>query len=534
MRHEVIIPIAQFLSRAWADKELRVSVSDKIENPHTGRNTIYMPPPTKFPSNDQVIAYRLWRESLWHEAMHHYGGTFKRVKDTFEEDSKLHFVLNCVEDYLIEMLGVQTYPGMRRELELSRAIYFKLAKKPEHILTEFAQLLLFGAVKDTKPQYEVHEAVDYVKKEIANGNRNTPKIAENVLKILKQNPIDYYGNENMKRYTSKNKVKKRDVKEAIKEWLEKVSKDECKDDDEEEGIDSGILSHLDDILNPGEEVKKELQKIKEEDKKAEERRQRGAVKISEESFTRIPIHIPTSSWADEERYYDMNLITRLRAQMRRIRKGFKETFDNMGEFDVDSYVLGKRKCFVNEQRLKVGGYKVIILLDHSGSIGGIDVQYKKASVTICEALSALGVDFAVYAFSDVYVKGGRAITKVHLIKEFSEKWSKINAKRLASIKATGGTPLGSVYDTLEPLVNMNKGNLIFITLTDGAPNNKEYTRRNIAHLKRKCRMVAIAFALAMDEVINLTEDLKSLGYDRCVALDDIRKLPNKILNLISE
>jgi hypothetical protein len=47
-------------------------------------------------------------------------------------------------------------------------------------------------------------------------------------------------------------------------------------------------------------------------------------------------------------------------------------------------------------------------------------------------------------------------------------------------------------------------------------------------------MIAIAFGYNMKNVMRLIENLKNLEYTRYIALDDVRKLPEKILRLLGE
>lgn len=225
-------------------------------------------------------------------------------------------------------------------------------------------------------------------------------------------------------------------------------------------------------------------------------------------------------------YYDTDLIVKLKSEMRKIKKGWKEVCSDTGEFDVDSYVSGSQKCFTDEEKMKVGGYKVLILLDHSASIRQYNRIYKKACITLCEALSALGIQFAVYGFSQPM-----RMVSIGLIKSFKEKWTRINAKRLASFEIAGGTPLNVVYEELSKVVDRT-GKLIFITLTDGEPNLKKTTMKQIKKLKKKCKMVAIGLGENMEKVVALTKNLKNLEYDECVALDNIKKLPEKVFKLI--
>jgi Mg-chelatase subunit ChlD len=110
----------------------------------------------------------------------------------------------------------------------------------------------------------------------------------------------------------------------------------------------------------------------------------------------------------------------------------------------------------------------------------------------------------------------------------------MNAKRLAQLQPGGGTPLADVYARLMPYVRRNKGKLYFITLTDGEPSNAFYCKQLIQTLKRHCKMFAVAFEDSMVGAVRLAFNLQTLGYERYVALDDVKKLPEKVLGLLGE
>ena len=55
------------------------------------------------------------------------------------------------------------------------------------------------------------------------------------------------------------------------------------------------------------------------------------------------------------------------------------------------------KNFLTDLKISIKT-KVAILLDHSSSIEHVELEYKRATVALCEALSYLGIKFAVYAF----------------------------------------------------------------------------------------------------------------------------------------
>ena len=109
--------------------------------------------------------------------------------------------------------------------------------------------------------------------------------------------------------------------------------------------------------------------------------------------------------------------------------------------------------------------KIVILLDHSSSIASDALEYKKATLALCEVLSYLKVKFAVYAFSTQ----NRAVV-CWSIKPDNIKWNNVTAKRLAQVVANGSTPLAEVYDKMFTVLQAKRPD-IFITLTDGEPSD---------------------------------------------------------------
>jgi hypothetical protein len=528
MRVEALLPIAQFLGRAWSGKNIKVVIGKELlKTPRTYSDIIELPSPSKFPVKGLVESYRLWREALWHEAMHQYFGIPKLKHEAIYQNYML--VLNAVEDYKIEVFGIREYPGMKREIEFTTAIYYSFAKKPRDVLEMYIQLLLYKAVKDIDiiPQ-NVVKAVNYTIDAVGKGI-DSKTIAEEVCRILGVKQNDYSRHEEPINYTvwDKDKIKMNDLDDIVKNWLmdkQKINEElgEGKGEgergeieEEREDLDEKVKG----ILSAGEDIEEEFELIEAENERIE--------KMRKEVASTVKVVLPSQLNVDESKYYDYELITHLKSQLQKLKRGWKELHSSSGEFDVESYVSRQSKVFIDEERLKVGGYKILILVDHSGSIHGYHHDYKKACIAFSEALSSLNIPFSIYCFNTF-----KKYINVYLVKSFNEKWTRMNAKRLAQIRADGGTPLTEVYRTLKPIIDRIKGNSYFITLTDGLPNDRDTCREIIKKLKGKCRMYAVAIGFRMEDAVRLAENLEDLGYDRYVALDDVKKLPTKVLKLI--
>ena len=137
----------------------------------------------------------------------------------------------------------------------------------------------------------------------------------------------------------------------------------------------------------------------------------------------IGIQTPTTKNVDETTIYDLNLINGLKTKFKEWKSGWKEQHLRSGdEFDEESYIEGHEPFFTDVKKsIKT---KIVILLDHSSSIASDALEYKKATLALCEVLSFLKVKFAVYAFSTQ----NRAVV-CWSIKPDNIKWNNVSAKK---------------------------------------------------------------------------------------------------------
>src|SRR3989338_6927507 len=139
----------------------------------------------------------------------------------------------------------------------------------------------------------------------------------------------------------------------------------------------------------------------------------------------------------------------------------KHRENDLGKVDPKSAIEGHQPFFTDVK--KTIKTRIVILLDHSSSISADQLEYKKATLALCEVLSYLKVKFAVYAFNTEQKQ-----VVCWMIKPENMKWNYVAAKRLAQIIANGGTPLAEVYDKMYPILRSKKPD-IFLTLSDGSP-----------------------------------------------------------------
>jgi nitric oxide reductase activation protein len=171
--------------------------------------------------------------------------------------------------------------------------------------------------------------------------------------------------------------------------------------------------------------------------------------------------------------------------------------------------------------------KVVLLLDHSSSIADVELEYKQATVALCEALAYLGVKFAVYAFSTE----NRQV-RAWVIKPPNIKWSIACARRLAQIRAVGGTPLAEVYGLLQPSLKSFKPE-IFVTLTDGEPSDFDAVRAMVlSYRKAGTKMVAIGVGRNLNDAVGIGHNLKYLHYEKILAVSRLQDMPKKVIKLL--
>ena len=246
-----------------------------------------------------------------------------------------------------------------------------------------------------------------------------------------------------------------------------------------------------------------------------------------ENLENMGISIPQRLDVNETQIYDADLIHKTKARFREWRTGWIERHDRLGdEFDSEAFVESIPTPFIVDLRLAIKT-RVMILLDHSSSIQEVELKYKRVTNALCEALSFLGVTFSVYAFSTE----GKEV-KCWLIKPPNYRWSSICTKRLAQIRASGGTPLAEIYGLLEPMVRSFKPE-IFFTLTDGEPSDTDAVRHMVLSFRKiGSRMVALGLGRNLQDAIAIGQNLRYLDYERSLAVSKLEDIPNKVIGLL--
>jgi hypothetical protein len=234
-----------------------------------------------------------------------------------------------------------------------------------------------------------------------------------------------------------------------------------------------------------------------------------------ESLENFGLSVPDKMDIDETQIYDIDLIQKVKAAFRDWKTGWIEQHSESGdEFDVESYVEALPKTFLADFKLSIKT-KVV------------ELEYKQATIALCEALHYLGIKFAVYAFST-----DKQQVKCWVIKPPNIKWSVVSARRLVQIRASGGTPLAEVYGLLLPVLKSFKPD-IFVTLTDGEPSDFDAVRQMVlSYRKMAIRMVAIGVGRNLNDSVGIGHNLKYLDYEKAISVSRLQDIPKKVIKLL--
>jgi len=513
LQNESLVEIATFLVRRWSENEnIIVEISDKTETKtRLKENKVILTPMEKRIGND-FQKYRQFRTSLWYEAMR-----IKYCKKILSDDHAFGFILNSMEAQRIEKLGRKIWRGMDEEI-IFNYTYMLVARPQLHtvygkarIVEAFYQYFMFGAIKGEiqSSHFEKIKKATAFAKEIVNKaieeNYGTDWLEKNVSEIVKILDIDSLLTIPVSLPFMKAGMAMSE--EELLKFLKIISKNKEGDFG---SVDSSAVLRGDDIYD-------EYKVLLDENKKTENKG------LTPEA---VGIQIPSTRNVDESVIYDMSLINGLKTKFKEWKSGWKEQHVKSGdEFDEENYIEGHEPFFIDiKKSIKT---KIIILLDHSSSIASDALEYKKATLALCEVLSYLRVKFAVYAFSTE----NRSVV-CWSVKPDNIKWNRVTAKRLAQIVANGSTPLAEVYDKMFPILQSKRPD-IFLTLTDGEPSDPDAVRNMTKSLKGLgINMVALGLGPNTVRATTIANNLRHLGYEKTMAVSRLNDIPGKVIGIL--
>ena len=513
LQNDSLVEIATFLVRRWSEKDkMIVEISDKVETKtRLKENKVILTPLEKRIGSD-FQKYRQFRTSLWYEAMR-----VKYCKKILSNDHAFGFILNTLETQRVEQLGRKIWKGMDEEIIFNYA--YMLVSRPQlhtvygkaRVVEAFYQYFMFGAIKG-----EIQSSnFERIKKATALGKKVVDKAIEeekdtewlekHVGEIVKLLDIDSLLTIPVSLPFMKAGMAL--TEEELRRVLRVISKNK-------EGDFGSVDTNA--ILR-GDNVYDEYRVLLDENKKTENKG------LAPEP---IGIQTPTTKNVDETIIYDLSLINGLKTKFKEWKSGWKEQHLRSGdEFDEENYIEGNEPFFTDVKKsIKT---KIVILLDHSSSIASDALEYKKATLALCEVLSFLKVKFAVYAFSTQ----NRTVV-CWSIKPDNVKWNNVTAKRLAHVVANGSTPLAEVYDKMFPVLQAKRPD-IFLTLTDGEPSDPDAVRAMTKSFKGLgINMVALGLGPNTLRATTIANNLRHLGYEKTMAVSRLNDIPNKVMSIL--
>ena len=513
LQNESLVEIATFLVRRWSEKDnIIIEISDKVETKtRLKENKVILTPLEKRIGND-FQKYRQFRTSLWYEAMR-----IKHCKKILSNDHAFGFILNIMETKRVEELGRRIWKGMDDEIIFNYS--YNLVSRPQlhtvygkaRLVEAFYQYFMFGAIKgeiQSSHFEKIKKADAFARKIIEKAikeNYETDWLEKNVTEIIKILEIDSLLTIPISLPFMKAGMPL--TEEEMLKVLKIISKNKQSDFG---SIDpNAVLS--------GNDVFDEYKVLLDENKKTENK---GLIPEG------VGIQIPSTRNVNETIIYDMSLINGLKTKFKEWKSGWREQHLKSGEeFDEENYIEGHEPFFTDVKKsIKT---KIVILLDHSSSIASDSIEYKKATLALCEVLSFLRVKFAVYAFSTQ-----NRLMVCWSIKPENVKWNNVTAKRLAQIVANGSTPLAEVYDKMFPILQAKRPN-IFLTLTDGEPSDSDAVRKMTKSIKGLgINMVAMGLGPNTIRATNIANNLSHLGYEKTMAVSRLKDIPNKVIKIL--
>jgi hypothetical protein len=533
IRNDVLLEISTFLARRWSNNnDVTVAISrENKTSTNIEKRKITLPGLEYFYGNI-FQKYRQWRTLLWYESM--------RMRFSFkiyDTDIAFGYIFNILETKRVEILGLDEWKGMIREI-----IYYEALSgnnKPllnslhgkAKVIEAFSQFFLTGFIKGEiygGESERVLKASEYAKnfiKEYVSKYENNKKYynptedqkllegeARQIIRILQIDSL--MSMPPIPIIMPKNMIGLSISHEEMINQIEKVLKLKTKETE---------LEKANKEIEQGKDIKEEFKVLVKESRKNDNK--------GYETTENLSIAIPDNDMEiDENRIYDLDLINRVKTALKEWKTGWKEKYDYQGEeTEIENYIERQPKVFINDKKISIN-FKISILLDLSSSIEDNEIEYKKAAVALCEGLDYLGVKFSIYAFNTV----SRAI-KCWVIKPQNVKWGSIYAKRLMQIKPLGGTPLAEVYKILQPTINSFKPD-IFVTLTDGEPSDMDAVRLTVLSYKRYgIKMIAIGLGSDINDAIGIGYNLKYLNYQKTLTLSKkrLQDLPKKVLGLLT-
>jgi nitric oxide reductase NorD protein len=251
-------------------------------------------------------------------------------------------------------------------------------------------------------------------------------------------------------------------------------------------------------------------------------------------------------WVDEVRSRHAHLIRSIRRRFEALRgedKPQRRQFDGE-EIDLDAQVDARAdrksgaepspRLFIHRRRIE-RSLAVMFMVDMSGSTKGwVNDAERESLVLLCEAIEALGDNYAIYGFSG----WTRTQCDIYRIKRFGDRYDAATRRRIAGIEARDYTRMGVAVRHLSGLLQrQNARHKLLVTLSDGRPDDHgdeyrgrygiEDTRRALLEAREKGIR---SYCVTIDR--HGADYLPQLyGPAHYSVIDDAKKLPQKVAEI---
>lgn len=214
------------------------------------------------------------------------------------------------------------------------------------------------------------------------------------------------------------------------------------------------------------------------------------------------------------------------------------------EIDLDAQVdayIDRKSGFEPSSRLfsrrvrKERSMAAMFMVDMSGSTNGwVNDAERESLIMLCEAIEALGDDYAIYGFSG----WTRTRCDIYRIKAFGERYDESVRRRIAGIEAKDYTRMGVAIRHLTRLLAARPvRHKLLVTLTDGRPDDfgdeyrGTYGIEDTRQAFQEARRLGVrSYCVTIDR--NGADYLKRMvGPAAFTVLDEAGKLPTKIADI---
>jgi len=416
-------------------------------------------------------------------------------------------ILGVIEDARVEFLVMDKYKGIRPDLENVRIDMLREREKPEGVIEEFIDALLwistgyypeFDMSKDTKDLLD--KAAIFLENDVFRKNSNIQESLEASFQIyrlldMKYGPLDDMEYEMVRNidyrgmgigaFSQNDSTLARSTENIIKNFIPETETDLTSEEE-----------------RPQEEEEKEPRSAK--DKK---RKIIGSYKydewdavIGDYKSNWCTVHEVETIGGSADYYADAmkrysNEITLIKSIFSKMKPQafhkLKSQTDGT-EIDIDAFIdaLIERKCGINpDDNLYIRWDKherdvaTLFLIDVSASTQKaldqtgrtiLDVE-KDALIIMLQALESIGDNYATYAFSG----RSREDVEYFMVKDFDDKLSEDVSRRISLLNPASNTRLGpAIRHSITKLEELSAKTKIIILLSDGEPYDSDRGEEN--------------------------------------------------------